>query len=107
VKVLFMIALVGLVLGFGDRAPVRASTATPSPTPTATTTPFITLEVNQFWTLPASTNDAGTPVPSQPVSFGYSATAGDVAISVLEAAIVISLWGISIIWLLTKRGGNS
>jgi hypothetical protein len=105
-KVILTIALVCLVLGFGDRALVRASTATPSPTPTATATPFITLEVNQYWTLPASTNEAGTPVPSQPVSFGYSANAGDIAISVLEAAIVFSLWGISIIWLLSKRGGS-
>lgn len=81
--------------------PVAAQTDTP--TPIVTPTP----EVYIAWTLPAYDNDAGTPVPAQDVIFGYSFNAGDVAIVLPGAMILISIWAMAVIVLLLNRGNNA
>ena len=67
-----------------------AQTSTPTPVPTSTPTP--TPDVNLFWTLAPSVNQAGTPIPAQDVLFSYSADSGDIAIAVMFGAVIVSVW---------------
>lgn len=95
-----------LGIGFGKPLAVFASTATPtpSPTPTSTATVFITPDVNQYVTLPAVTDEAGTQIaPAQGAALSYEANTGDVAIAVIAGMIVFSVWIMFVIWVLFLR----
>jgi hypothetical protein len=78
--------------------------ATATPAPTATPMPSPTPDVIQFWTSAPRTNDAGTPIPAQDMTFAYSANAGDVGIALLIGAILFSLIAMFTIWVLVRRG---
>ncbi len=88
-------------------APVAALAQTATPTPTGTSAPTWTPEVNVYWTLPAGTDAAGTPVPAHDVLFSYSANAGDVTIAVFALAVIISLWVMFLIAVQLNRRGNT
>lgn len=84
-----------------------ASTATPTSTPTHTPTPTRTPDVAVVWPLPTTVNDLGTPQPAQYVRFTYQVSAGDVAVSTLLAALVLTILSVFTIWLLIGRQRRS
>lgn len=97
------VVLMCSVLCLGEFVPVFADTDTPTPTSTETATAPPTLNVNQFWTLPAVTDEAGTSTPAQDVNFSYSADAGDVAIALEVGGILFSLLIFLTVWVLKQR----
>lgn len=111
-RYVFIVLLVCFGIAWGQTSAVYASTDTPTPSPTATSTStpttFLTPEVNQFWTEPAVTDEAGTEIaPAQAVAFSNSQDAGDVGIQVLAGLILFSFWLMFIIWAVFVRRLNN
>jgi len=99
-----IVVLLFLGIGFGKPSAVFASTSTPTPSPTPTITATATPDVNQYVTLPAVTDEAGTQIaPSQGAAFSYAANTGDVAIALIAGMIVFSVWIMFVIWAVFLR----
>jgi len=87
-------------LQYWPAAQVTSTVCTSPPTPTPTPTP--TPDIAVVWALPTQVI-AGTPQPAQYVRFSYDFTAGEVAVSMLLAAMMLVLMSAFIIWLLIGR----
>lgn len=70
-------------------------TLTPSITPTPTNTPTPTPDLYDVWTLPPpEVTGEATPEAGQAVAVKYEVTAGDVAISMLLFALLVTIWSV-------------
>lgn len=75
---------------------------TPTLTPSETFTPSNTADIIIHWTLPPP-ESTGTPQPGQNVAFVYSISAGQAAIGILLAILIVCLLAGFLIWLLMRR----
>lgn len=94
--------LVDNILLFYSPGALNSTTVcTEPPAPTATPTP--TPDTAVVWALPTQINPEGTPQPTQYARLSYDFTAGDLAISVLLAAVLFTTLCVFTVWLLIGR----
>lgn len=84
-------------------SPTPTETPTPGPSPTPTETPTATPDTAVLWALPTTVNAEGTPEPTQYARFIYEFSAGELAVSLLLAALLFTVLAVTAVWLLMGR----